>query len=683
MTLPFRRRHNDAEASHERARSIIATGFLEPTDPADDTWLEAHLEGCAECLADLRGFAEDRELLRDLRSTAPEPPRDLWARTAASIERDGGRHGRTSQAGRQGRPGRGGPRILRMPIGVLSGVVVVLVVVATSFFPRDGGLPIAPTPPNASTVGLATPGPAATPLSVTARGLTWVEERSDGTFQLVFADVSEVCVSNPEACAPIDEAGATRQALEALQAEPESMLLAPDSQQLVVVTKAAPSGEGGSEVIVVPVSTPEPTLGPGATPPPTPTPTPELTPSATPVVTPTPAATPTLGPDETLGPTIPPTPTARPDGSLAILSGVVVVGETAYSEDGQWLAFSARPIDGSSGPDLYLWHVGFDASATAVTSDHRTFFTGWLGIRILASRVETAAEGPSESPDASGDPVASPSASPTATRSSKPDKSPKPSRTPAPGGPGQSGSPQESPGASPGPAQDHPISFLLDPSTSPATVIDLAGEDIWRPIVNTESGTIVYWSGTLIPDATGTGWELGAGRLVIDGWVDPADAPVASPDPGASSGTSPAATATPTAAPVVTLDPLASPVPTPPPGPAGSPVVLAEGPVSDFDVRFDPTGTRLAVWIRDPENPGIGTLRLVVIDAADGLIDPALDPLPAATALRGFSIDEGRVAWVTPPGQDGESSHVHVLAWTGDEFGQVRSIAADRLFVVR
>jgi len=145
------------------------------------------------------------------------------------------------------------------------------------------------------------------------------------------------------------------------------------------------------------------------------------------------------------------------------------------------------------------------------------FFTGWLGIRILASRVETAAEGPSESPDASGDPVASPSASPTATRSSKPDKSPKPSRTPAPGGPGQSGSPQESPGASPGPAQDHPISFLLDPSTSPATVIDLAGEDIWRPIVNTESGTIVYWSGTLIPDATGTGWELGAGRLVIDG----------------------------------------------------------------------------------------------------------------------------------------------------------------------
>ncbi|MEW5990954.1 MAG: hypothetical protein AB1736_06365 [Chloroflexota bacterium] len=677
MTLPFRRRHNDAEASHERARSIIATGFLEPTDPADDAWLEAHLAGCADCLAELRGFADDRDLLRGLRSTLPEPPRDLWARTAASIEREAGRHDRAGQPRQPGRAGRGGPRILRMPIGVLSGVVVVLVVVATSFFPRGGPLPIGPTPPRGSDVGVGTPGPEATPLAVTARGLSWVEGRSDGTFQLVFADVSEVCVSSPEACAPIDGAGATRLELEA---EPESMLLAPDSQQLVVVTKAAPSGAGGNEVIVVPVMTPTPSRDPEATP--TPTPTPTLTPEPTPI----PEPTPTLGPDETAGPTPPPTP--DPSGSRSILSDVVVVGEAAYSEDGQWLAFAARPADGSSGPDLYLWHVGIDDAATAVTSDHRTFFAGWLGNRILASRVETADEGPTESPtespDASGDPAAAPTVSPAATRSPKPDKTPKPGRTASPGA-GQSGSPDASPDATPGPAEDHPVSFLLDPSTSPATVVVLAGQDIWRPVVNTESGTIVYWAGTLVADEAGTGWELGTGRLVIDGWVDPAVPPAVSPDPGASAGgsgdlaTSPPPSATSTAS----IDPLPSPVPTPPPGPAGTPVDLAAGPVTDFDVRFDPTGTRLAVWIRDPENPGLGTLRLVVIDPRDGLIDPALDPLPATTALRGFSIGEGRVAWVTPPGQDGNASHVHVLAWTGDEFGQVRSIAADRLFVVR
>jgi hypothetical protein len=280
----------------------------------------------------------------------------------------------------------------------------------------------------------------------------------------------------------------------------------------------------------------------------------------------------------------------------------------------------------------------------------------------------------------------------------KPGKTPRPTTTPSPAL-SESAGPSASTGASPDvtvpPAEDHPISFLLDPATSPATVIDLAGQDIWRPVVNTTSRTIVYWSGTLVPDATGSGWELGTGQLVLDAWIDPAVDGTASPDPGATAG-APAASgaattagatatprATPTLAPGTSLDPLASAVPTPPPGPAGSPVVLAEGLVSDFDVSFDSTGTRLAVWIRDPENANVGTLRLVAIDPVTGAINPAIDPLPAATALRGFSIDEGRLAWVTPPGQDGESSHVHVLAWTGDEFGQVRSVAADSFFVVR
>ena len=55
--------------------------------------------------------------------------------------------------------------------------------------------------------------PEVTPLPVTAR-LSWVEERSDGTFQLVFADVDEVCTSNPEACAPIEDTSTTHLILE-------------------------------------------------------------------------------------------------------------------------------------------------------------------------------------------------------------------------------------------------------------------------------------------------------------------------------------------------------------------------------------------------------------------------------------------------------------------------------------
>jgi len=697
MTLPFRRRHNDAEASHDRARSIIATGFLEPTSHADDAWLEAHLQGCPECQADLRAFAEDRELIRGLRSAPPEPPRDLWARTAASIEREAGRHDgarRHGQSRRAGAGARGGPRILRLPLGVLSGVLVVLVVVATSFFPRGATIPLGSTPPG-SDVAVLTPGPAATPLRVSARALSWVEEQSDGTFQLVFANVHEVCVSNPEACAPIDEAGSTHLDL---ASAPDSMLLAPDSRQLVVVTKAAETGDTGGEVIIVPVTTPVPSIEPGATASPTTEPDPTTgatpTPDTTATEPPEATATPTLAPGETEGPTSAPTATVRPDGTRQILSGVVVVGEAAYSGDGQWLAFSARPADGSSGPDLYIWRVGADEAATPLTSDHRTFFAGWLGNRILASRVETAGGEPSESPAESSEPGSGPAGTatpgPGADRTAKPDKTPKPGRSPNPGGPSNSslpdasGSPESSPGASQEAAEDHPVSFLLDPATSPATVIELTGLDIWRPAVHPGSRTIVYWSGTLVPNESGTGWGLGTGQLVIDGWFDPA-MPDATPDPSASPGTEATAepTAEPTSTSAVTPDPSASLDPTPPPGPAGSPIALADGPVSGFDVRFDPTGTRLAVWIRDPSTPGIGTLRLLAIDPATGLIDPDVDPLPAATALRGFSIGEGRMAWVTPPGQDGEASHVQVLAWTGNDFGQVRSIAADRLFVVR
>ncbi|HSO29103.1 MAG TPA: hypothetical protein VLS28_04320, partial [Candidatus Sulfomarinibacteraceae bacterium] len=94
-------------------------------------------------------------------------------------------------------------------------------------------------------------------------------------------------------------------------------------------------------------------------------------------------------------------------------------------------------------------------------------------------------------------------------------------------------------------------------------------------------------------------------------------------------------------------------------------------------------GTRLAVWVADPANVEIGTLRLVAIDLATGTVRADVDPLPGVAAIRGFSIGEGRLAWVTPPGQDGEASHVQVLAWTDADFGQVRSMAMDRPVVAR
>jgi hypothetical protein len=333
------------------------------------------------------------------------------------------------------------------------------------------------------------------------------------------------------------------------------------------------------------------------------------------------------------------------------VTGVILVGDAAYSADGQWLAFSARPADGSSGPDLYTWHLG-DAAATAVTSDHRTFFAGWLGTQIVANRVDPADAGPEATgdPDTSADPSAMPS----------PAIPSDPATTPAP---------SADPGASPAVPEDHPVAFILDPTTG--TTTQLRGSDVWLPTFDPTGTSVVYWAGTLVPDGTGTGWTLGTGHLVIDGWLDgspsPSEAPSAAPtDPGAT----PAADAS--------VDPAAPAI-----GPAGHPVALTTDPISGFDAWFDPTGTRLAIWIADPADAMIGTLRLVVLDPVTRQIDPTSNPLPGVAALRGVSISAGRLAWVTPPGQDGEGSHVQVLAWNGREFGQVRTFQGDRFLVAR
>ena len=83
MTLPFRRRHHDAESGHDRARMLMSDGLLADLDPKDAAWLGRHLDGCIECGRDWKAFRADHRLLRSLRDQQPEPPRDLWARTSA------------------------------------------------------------------------------------------------------------------------------------------------------------------------------------------------------------------------------------------------------------------------------------------------------------------------------------------------------------------------------------------------------------------------------------------------------------------------------------------------------------------------------------------------------------------------------------------------------------------------
>jgi hypothetical protein len=105
----------------------------------------------------------------------------------------------------------------------------------------------------------------------------------------------------------------------------------------------------------------------------------------------------------------------------------------------------------------------------------------------------------------------------------------------------------------------------------------------------------------------------------------------------------------------------------------------------EWDIRWDEAGTHLAIWASDAGNPDLGRLTLLTIDAS-GRIDPNGISLHDAPALAGFSIGGDRLAWATPPGQDGEGSRLQVLAWSGENAGNIDSqpvSGGDSVVVVR
>jgi hypothetical protein len=342
-----------------------------------------------------------------------------------------------------------------------------------------------------------------------------------------------------------------------------------------------------------------------------------------------------------------------------------------------------------------------DGLAERVTDDHGTYFAGWEAGRALASRVTpdqpSGPSGPSQSPSASGSPA------PTGAASAA---TPAPAHSPRPAASSStSASPAETPSGSPlatTTETGHPTSFLIDPESRAEA--PLPWRDMWQPTVDPLDSSVVFWSGTLVRDVGSLDWRLGSGRILLDSWAAAAEATASlTPDPSAlpseEPGPSAAARPTPSASAVgrPSVRPSIQPVPGSTfPGAVGTPgasdaavepVVLADGDIGSFQARFDPTATRLALWTTDPTNaptPGVGLLRLILVDPATASVQTiSPDPLPGVPALADFSIDAGRLAWVTPPGQDGEGSLVRILAWSGDSFGQVQTFPAERLYVVR
>jgi predicted anti-sigma-YlaC factor YlaD len=591
------RRAGQATIAHDRARTLAATRVDWPLDPRDAAWLDAHLSSCESCRSVAAAYGADRLALRSLRDQQPEPPRDLWARTAAAIEGESAARRSTRRRASAGRRS--------VPLGALSGIAVIVVVIGASVLSggfltgrtgdgQDGNPPIAAVP--------TTRAPGATPMAVGVGSVEWLGTSSTGGLAYNTTTIDKVCLTDRQPdCEPVNDRDSKQVAL---SIRPKSISQSPVKNQAVVVgTDAA----GSDSVVVLSLPTPQPTSTPIPSPTPVATATPSLTPeptetpvasgstaassepsesaslepSATPEVTPPASVEPSVEP--TVQPSVEPTPEATPiltpeptvSANLAIISGVKVVGQSAaYSPDGAWFAFTARPSDGSEGPDIYVWRVG-DLLAKVATSDHASVFASWAGDRLIGSRV---AAGATES-------------------------------------------------------------FFIDPDSGDQSTID---GSVWRPAVDPGEHWAVTWDGTVTVSTDNKTPVVGDGSLVLRGFSDAN---------GVDTTGKPAA-------------------------------VVAKGPFAEFDVRWDETGSWLAVWVADGNDPSIGRLSLLQVDPVTGELDRPHGAPRDMPALPGFSIANGRLAWATPPGQGGEGSRVQVVAWTDDSVGAVESGPVENVVVI-
>ncbi|HEV7810418.1 MAG TPA: hypothetical protein VGO64_07450, partial [Candidatus Limnocylindrales bacterium] len=198
------------------------------------------------------------------------------------------------------------------------------------------------------------------------------------------------------------------------------------------------------------------------------------------------------------------------------------------------------------------------------------------------------------------------------------------------------------------------VSYLLDPATGDQVAEPQTGR-AWRPSVDPTGHRAIYWTGSLRKAADSAVYLPDAGRLVVGDWNTGSAAP--------------------------TDTPLATPLATDQADERHEATVAA-GRMADWDARWDPTGTKVAVWIADTQDLNLGHLSLYAVDG-DGRIDLRKPILDAVRATAGFSISAGKLVWAAPSADGSQAGgRILVLAWTDHGAGTIETLP-DRVVVIR
>jgi len=573
------------QLTHEQALALSVESIDTRLEPADAARLGDHLDSCSDCAAI---DAEYRAIHQELRGLPlPEVPRNLWARTSAALDR--------AEAAPSGLSLSRLQDFLTHNVAMLSTAVaagLVIVLIAATVVLQSPGISPRPAASDGGNVALGSapsglestqPGP----LAVVGGTSYWISED---------AGVYEIKVGNGQC--PVGQAGCSMssggQTLGSVKSKtPVSAVIAPDASRAAVWTDG--------KVAVLPLVAKPATVALDLL-----TPRPTTAATTTPATTPAPAATP-AGDQSALPTSVASSPSTAPTAAptvsatsipVAILTGYEVVGlDPEFSADGLTLAFTARPRDHSTGPDVFVWRVGQD-QAHAITFGHSDQVAGWYGGRVLISEFSAAST---------------------------------------------------SSGAAAGYA-----SYVFDTKTGAAERID---RPMLLPSADSTGRFVVYWAGTVEFDRASGMWRAGAGDLYFDSWSNltltpttfgPVVAPTDSPTPIAT-----AADASP--APGDTANDTPAPVPTDAGTQGQPPAATARilettdkpGQVHDWIVRWDSSGRHAAIWVAESGSTDVGRLTVFSIDRTAGhaAVDQALPASDRVT--NGLDFDDGHLVYTS------------------------------------
>ena len=456
-----------------------------PLGADEATWLDEHLAGCAACAASPRSTPPTARRSARLRDAAPEPPRDLWARTASAIEQRIGRRRdpRSGLPAGDAPPGRGPVRD-RRDRGRRSASARCR---PASSAPSRPTLSEKPSDRARPTGGDAGSGPAvaqATPFAVGAGAVAVGRHVAERIARLQQRRRSTRSVPPRTRRAARRCRTASQQDLPSI-AKPSTIIESPAGGQDVVIATA---GDDGDQIIVVdlPEGTPTPTTSPTE---PTVTPTPSTEPTGT-------RRTPSgdavehvrrrrrrrprphrASPSADAGRHERPTPSASPVAAVAAavtepLADTVHRGEHRHRQRHR----ARRRVGGLLGGRLLV----------RLHRPARRWLARARRLRLAGRRRRRRARSrPMDRP-------CSPRG--TATRSSRAGRRP-PTRR-------RERRPSRSPSAS-----------------IPTTGVESPAGDVWRPVVDPTRSRAIGWTGSLARSTDGETWVPGSGQLELRDWT--------------------------------------------------------------------------------------------------------------------------------------------------------------------